>query len=400
LTVNSPFGKGEEFVINEMIALKEGGADLLIIPRDKTEQIYHLQAESLVGNTVIIPWFNFLIAIIFFKYLIINPFLLISTIKDIVFQARNIKIATKNLLILPKAIYVHNLLRNKSVDHIHAHWGTTTSTMAYIIHKLTGLPWSLTLHRWDIKENNLLKIKVNKSLFTRCISILGKKMTLEIIGEEYRDKIKMIPMGVKCPEHFPGLQIKSNGFFRIVVPASLYEVKGHKYLIDACLHLIKKKRVNFRCSFYGDGYLKSYLIKYINDSGLSEYIDMYSYIPNEDLFAMYKKGNVDAVVLPSIHTEDGEHEGIPVSLMEAMAYGIPVISTNTGGISELIGDGSGIMTQEKNSVALADAVEKLMTDHSFYRSSSEKGYHKVQSNFNVRSIADNLLHLFLSGRTI
>ena len=100
------------------------------------------------------------------------------------------------------------------------------------------------------------------------------------------------------------------------------------------------------------------------------------------------------VILPSITTDKGEHEGIPVTLMEAMAYGIPVISTKTGGIPELIGDGSGIMVEEKNAKAIADAIERLMLDRNFYHILSLKGREKILKEFSIKENAKNLLSLF------
>jgi glycosyltransferase involved in cell wall biosynthesis len=110
---------------------------------------------------------------------------------------------------------------------------------------------------------------------------------------------------------------------------------------------------------------------------------------------MYKERIVDILILPSINTGNGEFEGIPVSLMEAMAFGIPVISTDTGGIPELIGDGSGIMVKEKDPEAIAVSIEKLMNDKPYYDFISERGRKKIERDFNVSIISKELLKLFL-----
>ena len=108
---------------------------------------------------------------------------------------------------------------------------------------------------------------------------------------------------------------------------------------------------------------------------------------------MYAK-NVSVVILPSINTKDGAHEGIPVSLMEAMAYGIPVISTNTGGIPELLGGGGGIMVEEKNPQLLADAILRIMNDKSLRIELSESGKKKIEEDFNLKKNAKRLVELF------
>jgi len=265
--------------------------------------------------------------------------------------------------------------------------------MAYVFSKITGIPWSFTLHRWDIGENNMLKEKVRTAKFVRCISEDGKNKLLSIIGREYEEKVKVIHMGVEIPEEILQLH-KNRDFFTIVTPANLLEVKGHKYLIEACEILVNRGFRNFQCIFYGEGPLREELENIIKDKNLTEFIKLPGAIPHEKLLNMYKNREIDIVILPSIKIDSGEHEGIPVALMEAMAYSIPVISTNTGGILELIGDGSGIMIEEKNSLVLADAIEKLMKDETFREEIGKKGRLKVMREFNLEYIAKHLIMLF------
>jgi len=120
-------------------------------------------------------------------------------------------------------------------------------------------------------------------------------------------------------------------------------------------------------------------------------------LPHEQLLGLYAEGRVDVVVLPSIVTGDDVREGIPVALMEAMSYGIPVISTRTGGIPELLGDGSGIMVEEKDAESLAGAIEKLINDPDYYALTGMRGREKIERDFNLSLISERLLELFSSG---
>lgn len=279
ITAKTPFGPLETFILTEMLALKELGVNLIIIPRDKSHELFHKKAETLLEDTLIVPWFNIKIARTFLTFIINNLVLFLKLINDIVFKARNIKIAIKNLFILPKALYISKFLKGTSTSHIHAHWGSTTSTMAYIVSKTTGIPWSFTTHRWDIKENNLLKLKINAASFTRCISEHGKKMILDISGREYEHKIKIIPMGVELIESTNFTALKNNPF-TIAVPANLYPVKGHKYLIDACSILKKRGIEKLKCFFYGDGHLENELKRHINKIQLNDCVIMPGRISN------------------------------------------------------------------------------------------------------------------------
>lgn len=311
---------------------------------------------------------------------------------NIIVNSRNLWILIKNSAVFPKGVFIAGIIRKENIEHIPAHWGFTTATMAYIISKLTGIPWSFTLHRWDIKENNLLKEKVKSAKFVRCISEHDKKELLEIVGERYKEKIKVIHMGVKVPAYIEGSSRRKRAF-TIIVPANLLEVKGHKYLIEACSILTGQGIKNFQCIFYGEGPLRDKLENHVGKKEITNYIKMPGIIPHDKLIEMYRKREIDLVVLPSITTQKGEHEGVPVALMEAMTYGIPVISTNTGGIPELLSGGAGIIVGEKSPEQLAKAIRKIMEKEDFRKELSNRGHQKIQKEFNIEKNTKTLLEL-------
>lgn len=396
ITAQTPWGKGETFILEEMLNMKYQGVNLLIIPRNPPKEIFHKEAIKLLENAVWLPLINLKMIIIFLVSILSKPCLW-KILFSILRYSRSWRIMIKNLVVLPKGVFIANMIKNDNIDHIHAHWGSTTSTMAWIISELTGIPWSFTLHRWDIKENNMLSKKIKTAKFVRCISEHGKSELLEIIGRSYKEKVKVIHMGVKIPENTIRFQ-STKKIFKIIVPANLIEVKGHQYLIDACLNLINQGITNFQCIFYGEGVLREKLESLIVERKLVDYIKMPGPIPHEKLIDMYKNREVDIVILPSITTYKGEHEGIPVSLMEAMAYGIPVISTNTGGIPELMSGGAGIIVEQRSPDQLAQAIIRIMKDTNFTRELSERGYQRVQSEFNIDKNVENLLEAIQKSR--
>ncbi len=394
ITVKAPFGKKETFVIAEMLALKELGVDLLIIPRDRTNKLFHKRAQSLLNNTLIIPWFNFQIAKEFLKYLVKTPISFFKIINHITLKTRSIRIAIKNLTILPKSLFLSKIFRDESIVHIHAHWGSTTSTMAYVISKITKIPWSFTLYRWDIDEDNMVKEKVKSALFARTIDERGREEIISKIKDiTLIKKISVIHMGVDIPEIN---ESPDNGpqIFTFLCPANLVLKKGHKYLFKAC-KILSDNGLKYKCLIAGSGPLEDELKNMIRYLKLNNYISFLGHLPNERLLGLYNSGRVNAVVLASIVTEDGEKEGIPVALMEAMSYGIPVISTNTGGISELISNGNGILVDEKDPESIATAIVKLMKDKTYYNLIRERGRKKIEREFNLSIISKKLLRLFL-----
>ncbi|HQE49948.1 MAG TPA: glycosyltransferase family 4 protein [Fervidobacterium sp.] len=392
VTAQTPFGPGEAFILEEMLAVTELGVNLLIIPRNPSKEVFHKEGERLLGNTVWLPLLDKRIFFNFLKALLSRPHVW-SIIGTIFHRSRTWKIAVKNLAILPKAVFVADLLLNEGVEHIHAHWGSTTATMAWIISELTGIPWSITLHRWDIKENNMLEEKIRSAKFVRCISENGRDELFNTIGRKYENRVKVIHMGVRIPDN--RLEPKTHrDVLRIVTPANLLEVKGHKFLIEACSILIERGVDGFQCVFYGEGPLKGILVDMIKDGNLTEHIKLPGVIPHNELIEMYENHEIDIVVLPSITTVNGEHEGIPVALMEAMAAGVPVISTTTGGIPELLDSGAGILVPPEDSEALADAIQLLMEDSEMRFKVGAKGREKVEREFAISCVAKKLVSLF------
>jgi glycosyltransferase involved in cell wall biosynthesis len=304
-----------------------------------------------------------------------------------------LKVLSKNLAVVPKALFVADSLKQNEVAHIHAHWGSTTSTMAWIISELTGIPWSLTLHRWDIAEDNMLRLKVDRAAFARCISESGRREVLAIAGDKYQGKVKLLHVGVRCIDQAATRSRESSSKFTIACPANLLPVKGHRFLIEACSLLRKQGTKDFECLLIGDGPLESELHRQVAKSGLQGTVRIIGALPHERLMALYERGEVNAVVLPSIVTAKGEKEGIPVALMEAMSFGIPVVSTNTGGIPELLSDGAGITVEEKNPGQLADVLEKLIDDAGWTERLIEKGRRRIEEEFNLVGNARTLLRM-------
>ena len=111
---------------------------------------------------------------------------------------------------------------------------------------------------------------------------------------------------------------------------------------------------------------------------------------HEEILGRYQEGAVDVVVLPSVDLGNHLHEGIPVSLMEAMAEGIPVVSTTTGGIGELLRDGAGLMVPPGDPAALAEALERLIRSPELRRQLGDAGRRRVSEEFSIERVVAQL----------
>ena len=391
ITAQAPWGKGEAFIVEELLAFDRLGADFLIFPRNPVKKIFHGEAKKLINRGLNLPIVDIPIVASFFAKIFCPE--LRHALFLIVKNSRSPKILLKNLAVFPKAAFIAGYARKNHIGHIHCHWGATTATMGYVASIISGIPWSMTLHRWDIKENNILKLKVESARFVRCISEHGKRELFEIVGDQFAAKIKVIYMGAIIPPKQKIAKNLKNKIFTIAVPANLIEVKGHRYLIEALAGLKSLERRNFLCYFYGDGNLRVALINDIKNRDLSDYIKVPGALPHEQLISLYRQRDIDCVILPSINTDSGEHEGIPVSLIEAMANEIPVISTNTGGIPELLAGGAGIIVPDKSAFAIAQALRNFMDDPAIAQKIARVGCQKTESDFDIGKNTREILRL-------
>jgi glycosyltransferase involved in cell wall biosynthesis len=188
------------------------------------------------------------------------------------------------------------------------------------------------------------------------------------------------------------IQCKTPKQFTIACPANLVEVKGHAVLLEA-MTLVEGK-LEVVLDLAGDGPLAAFLAHRIEELGLSESVVMAGAVPHGALLASYRRGDYDCVVLPSLDLGDGNHEGIPVSLMEAMALGVPVVSTKTGGIPELLTNGyDGLLVEPGDSEALAGAILALIEDPALRDRLSRAGRETVARGFNAGRNASLLVNM-------
>lgn len=128
--------------------------------------------------------------------------------------------------------------------------------------------------------------------------------------------------------------------------------------------------------------------------GLRDVVRFLGRLDHSELLRLYRENQVDLVCLASLELGLGLHEGIPVALIEAMSYGIPVVATNSGGIGELVGDGAGLLVEPQDVEALADAISRVRGDKELYRDLSRRARERVEQAFMIENVVKELEILF------
>lgn len=392
ITAQTPYGDGEQFIPPEIIEMMNKGNEIIVVPlRPNRDLAKGGETRQIAKYTKYVPLINVKVVLCAAAVLFKHPIKYFKILGNILINSGSVLKVFKNLLLLGKGLVIADIAKENNVEHIHAHWASTPSTAAFIASYMSGIQYSFTSHRWDIAENNMLRKKAETAKFIRVIDDPGFKEMIGFIGEANKEKCHKIHVGVQIADAEVKPK-KKRDYFYIVTPANFVEKKGHKYLIEAIEKLVKMG-YSIKCSFYGSGPLENQLIDNIEKLGMSDSIKVCGKIAHDDLLKMYLEGEVDCVALPSIVTADGEKEGIPVSLMEAMAYNIPAVSTYTGGIPELLGEDCGVLVHEKNIDELVQGLKKLIDDEGYRKTVEVNGYKRVYDEFYISSVVTKMLKL-------
>lgn len=393
ITVSAPFGTGEEFIVPEMIEMVRQGHQLLVLPRSPSGVISSEKGVAeLAPAWVCLSMFSRQVLWGAMLELVMNLWKVFKCTLTISTKSGTFQNLVKNILVLPKALWTARVIRKWQADHIHTHWALTTSTMAMIASELSGIPWSLTAHRGDIVLNNLLKEKVQHASFVRFISDSGRKLAHSMVKSGFMRKSHVIHMGVDFPETCVNPNLATNVPHTIFCPGNLIPVKGQVFLLKA-IATLRSYQIPAELIFVGQGPLAKGLKRKAEDLGLSDSVTFLGQIQHEALLEYYRKRIADLVVLPSIDLGNGLHEGIPISLMEAMSFGIPVISTTTGGIPELVTEGSGILVPPQDPVALAEAIANVLSDATLYARLSLGARERIRTAFRIQDSVHEIVSL-------
>jgi colanic acid/amylovoran biosynthesis glycosyltransferase len=400
VTSKLPYSSQEALIIPEIEELIRRGHEVLIVPMYPRGAILHGEVKPMLEHSIIKPLISPNVA----KWAAIGfiraPIKALRTLSW-VFRSRSAQILLKNLAVYPKGLWLAHLAHERKVDHIHAHWAASTATMALIAGEVSSVPWSLTAHRYDIPERSLLDAKAKSACFIRAEDKQGARELRSYVSSETFEPV-VLHMGVNIHPLTNREHLHNKRAVRIVTPANLLEKKGHIYLVEA-VKLLKDHNVSIYWDLAGDGPLREQLTRRVGELGLTDQVTFLGALPHDTLMKKLRAGVWDMVVLPSIVTSSGEKEGIPVTLIEALSCYVPVVSTTTGGISELFEgiDGS-LLVPPRNPTALAEAISKLIEDCDLRERLTESGRKRVEESFAIEQVVTELIRRFeacVGGKT-
>ena len=388
----------ETFILYEILALEARGVTVDVHPllREKAD-VVHPEAQRMMKRIRFHPFLSGPILASNLRFLFRRPAAYMKCLFEVLagtFGSLNFFVGA--LGVFPKSVRFAEEMERNGVTHVHAHFATHPAVTALIVRRLTGIPYSFTVHGHDLHvEKRMLDRKLEASAFAVSISEYNRRAMIDFCGEGVRDKIHIVHCGVDAGVFEYRERPAHDGPLRLVNIGRFDEVKGHEYLVEACA-MLRERGVDFVCDIVGDGPRRGFVRERIEAAGLSECVRILGAQPRPEVARLLREA--DLFVLPSVMAKNGEREGIPVALMEAMVTGLPVVSSVLSGIPELVESGtSGWLVPPRDAKALADALEKLAADPDLRRRLGRAGHEKVRAEFDLSDNVEALAALLLGS---
>jgi glycosyltransferase involved in cell wall biosynthesis len=283
------------------------------------------------------------------------------------------------LFYLGEAVLVWDDCRRTGVRHVHAHFANVGADVAQLVARIggPGWTWSFTMHGptefFDVPGHRLAD-KTRDARFVACISDFCRSQLMKLVEREHWDKLHLVRCGVDPEVYAPPPPRDDDGTLRVVCVGRLVPDKGQSLLVDA-IGLLRARGVDARLELVGDGPDRAHLDAHVRELGLGDAVVLAGAVGQDTIRDHYAAA--DVFCLPSFA------EGVPVVLMEAMAMGMPVVTTRIAGIGELVEDGiSGVLVRPGRADLLADALQGL-TDPETRRRMGAAGRAMVVREFDV-----------------
>lgn len=300
-----------------------------------------------------------------------------------------------------QATYLAQMLFRESLTHLHAHFAHDPTLVTMFAHYLTGIPYSFTAHAKDIyvkTSPDLLRAEVQSAQTVVTCTEYNRRYISTQIGSASNGKLHCIYHGLDLSQFKFCSPRAANGEPPVILSvARLVEKKGLSDLILAADNLRQRGR-RFLVEIVGDGPLRQSLEAQVRQLGLSDQVRFLGPLPHERLCSIYQR--VAIFALPCIVAADGDRDGIPNVLLEAMASGVPVVSTPVSGIPEVIrSEAEGLLVPPNSPAGLADAVDRLLSSPGLGERLALAARAKIETCFSIERNSAQLVSLFQQDRS-
>jgi colanic acid/amylovoran biosynthesis glycosyltransferase len=379
----------ETFILNELLELERQGLQVRIFSlRPPNDGVFHADVARVRARVTYIPAVDLRKALSF-----VGPHARLLASRPASYARavlRTVGRAT-SLRTFVRAGYVADYVRREGIAHVHAHFASAPTSVALEVSRLLGVPYSFTAHAKDIYIEGVRQDDLSEKL--------GNARFAVTVSEYNRRYLASLDGGARLVRVYNGLDLERYKTQRtereepplVFAVGRLIEKKGFADLVRACA-LLRRDGVAFRCRIVGKGPLQAELAGLVSALGLEDRVELSGAIPREQLVGHYRAASV--LVAPCVVGSDGNRDGLPTVLVEAMALGVPVVATAVTGIPELVEDGrTGLIVPERDPRALAGAIRRVLADPSGAAGLAEAARRRVERDFDLSANVAELRRL-------
>ena len=290
-------------------------------------------------------------------------------------------------------------LEGAPIEHVHAHFAHDPALVALLTGRLTGVPYSVTAHARDLYQIPVPSLHARARDAAAVVTCCAANVDYlrSVLPPELHPRLRLIHHGVELDRFVPAPRPAATPPpVEVLSVGRLVEKKGFPDLLHACRELkdtSAQGRAPFRLRIYGDGPLRDELTGLRDRLGLQEEVELVGERNGEDVLRAYQRADVFALT-PCV-TADGDRDGVPNVIVEAMACGLPVVTTDAGGVAEVVRHGvNGLVGPPRDVAALVRHLAELIGDASRRRALGEAGRRMAEERFDVRSAARELSVVF------
>jgi glycosyltransferase involved in cell wall biosynthesis len=282
-------------------------------------------------------------------------------------------------------------MEEAGIDHAHAHFATSAADLASLVWRMEGPSYSVTAHAKDIWHEQVrrddLRRKLGRALFVATVSEQNRRYLASIL--DGGERVRVVPNSVDLRRMGEPV-VRAPEPLLVVSVARLIEKKGLEDLVAAC-GILRARDVPVRLEIAGDGPLRAELAASASAAGLGDVLR--GALPHEQVRELFRRASV--FCLPCVVAASGDRDGLPTSVLEAMALGVPVVTTDVNGLSETVIDGeTGLTVPEHDPAALADALERVLGDPGLAAQLSHQARTHVEQGFSLEQSVKILRSLF------
>lgn len=382
----------DTFIQREVAGLRQRGHEVITLSTNKPGSAHLISPElkDIFNNTVyLLPFNPLLLAVLNLKGLVFNTRRYLHALKVAFKTARpGLKGFIYQLFYFQESLLLAKQLQQHAVQHIHNHFGDSSGSITMLASLHTGIEYSITFHGPHIFfEPTLLALreKVKFAKFIACISQYCKSQMMLFSDPEDWHKLEIVHCGIDMNNYTIStrqVDVAAGQPLKLLYVGRLAAEKGVPVLLRSLIAL-KNEGYAFQLTLLGDGAERAALEAEVKEHGLDQMVHFGGFASQETVKSTLQAS--DVFVLPSFA------EGVPVSLMEAMACGVPVIGTNVGGVTELIEHGvSGLVVAPSDEVALKNAISKYSDNPALRESVKLAARQVVEKSFNLENEVSKL----------